>query len=162
MSATGWRTCAGPSRGCYGARTPPRRSGQQLGSIRAVGNCIESHRGTRDPPGGDGWLVVHVDDEGIGVPESERPLVAEPFHRAWNVRESRIPGTGLGLYICRGIVERLGGRRHALTPSTSASGASVTGPSTRYGLTRPIFSIALVAAVRNGSRASWADTDRRV
>ena len=43
---------------------------------------------------GDQWLAVTVDDEGIGIPESERVLVTEPFHRAWNVRESRIPGTG--------------------------------------------------------------------
>jgi len=57
----------------------------------------------------DDWLAVHVDDEGIGIPESDRPLVAEPFHRAWNVRESRIPGTGLGLYICRRLVEAHGG-----------------------------------------------------
>ena len=55
------------------------------------------------------WLVVQIDDEGIGVPETDRPLVAEPFHRAWNVRESRIPGTGLGLYICRRLVEAHGG-----------------------------------------------------
>lgn len=56
------------------------------------------------------WLVVTVDDQGVGVPEAERVLVAEPFHRAWNVRESRIPGTGLGLYICRRLVEAHGGR----------------------------------------------------
>jgi signal transduction histidine kinase/PAS domain-containing protein len=55
------------------------------------------------------WLTVHIDDEGIGVPETDRPLVMEPFHRAWNVRESRIPGTGLGLYICRRLVEAHGG-----------------------------------------------------
>jgi signal transduction histidine kinase len=55
------------------------------------------------------WLTVHIDDEGIGVPEADRPLVTEPFHRAWNVRESRIPGTGLGLYICRRLVEAHGG-----------------------------------------------------
>ena len=56
------------------------------------------------------WLLATVEDEGVGVPEAERSLVLEPFHRAWNVRESRIPGTGLGLYICRRLVEAHGGR----------------------------------------------------
>ena len=55
------------------------------------------------------WLVATVDDEGIGVPEADRRLVLEPFHRAGNVRESRIPGTGLGLYICRRLIEAHGG-----------------------------------------------------
>jgi signal transduction histidine kinase len=57
-----------------------------------------------------GWLEVTVDDEGVGIPATERPLVTEPFHRAWNVRESRIPGTGLGLFISRRLVEAHGGR----------------------------------------------------
>lgn len=55
------------------------------------------------------WLAVTVDDEGVGIPDTDRALVTEPFHRAWNVRESRIPGTGLGLYICRRLVEAHGG-----------------------------------------------------
>jgi signal transduction histidine kinase len=80
----------------------------------------------------DGWLVVHVDDEGIGVPESERPLVAEPFHRAWNVRESRIPGTGLGLYICRRLVEAHGG---SLTVGDRPDGR----PGTRVAFTLPVL-----------------------
>jgi signal transduction histidine kinase len=56
------------------------------------------------------WVEVTVDDEGVGVPEDERTMILEPFHRARNVRESRIPGTGLGLYICRRLVEAHGGR----------------------------------------------------
>jgi two-component system sensor histidine kinase ResE len=56
------------------------------------------------------WLEVAVDDEGVGIPEAERELVTEPFHRAWNVRESRLPGTGLGLYLARRLVEAHGGR----------------------------------------------------
>ena len=56
------------------------------------------------------WMTVAVDDEGVGIPAAERPLVTEPFHRAWNVRESRIPGTGLGLFISRRLVEAHGGR----------------------------------------------------
>ena len=78
-----------------------------------------------------GALVVTVDDEGIGIPESDRGLVTEPFHRAWNVRESRIPGTGLGLFISRRLVEAHGGR---LTIADRRDG--VTG--TRVCFTMPI------------------------
>jgi signal transduction histidine kinase len=58
----------------------------------------------------DGWLAATVDDEGVGVPDVDVPLIFEPFHRARNVRESRISGTGLGLYITRRLVEAHGGR----------------------------------------------------
>jgi PAS domain S-box-containing protein len=58
----------------------------------------------------EGWLTVNVDDEGVGIPESDRALILEPFHRAGNVRESSIQGTGLGLYICRRLVEAHGGK----------------------------------------------------
>jgi PAS domain S-box-containing protein len=56
------------------------------------------------------WLTATVDDEGAGIPESDRALVLEPFHRAGNARESSIQGTGLGLYICRRLVEAHGGK----------------------------------------------------
>jgi signal transduction histidine kinase len=88
------------------------RVGQVLENL--VGNALKyAPRESRVVIGagveGD-WLLAWVDDEGIGVPEAERSLVMEPFHRAWNVRESRIAGTGLGLYICRRLVEAHGGR----------------------------------------------------
>jgi signal transduction histidine kinase len=73
----------------------------------------------------DGWLAVTVDDEGIGVPEAERGLVTEPFHRAWNVRESRIPGTGLGLFICRRLIEAHGGRLEILDRPDNRPGTRV-------------------------------------
>jgi PAS domain S-box-containing protein len=71
------------------------------------------------------WLAVTVDDEGIGIPDAERDLVTEPFHRAWNVRESRIPGTGLGLFICRRLVEAHGGRLEILDRPDGRSGTRV-------------------------------------
>jgi signal transduction histidine kinase len=97
----------------------------------------------------DGWLVVHVDDEGIGVPEADRPLVAEPFHRAWNVRESRIPGTGLGLYICRRLVEAHGG---SLTVGDRPDGR----PGTRVAFTLPV----LASRRERRSGASAAESTR--
>jgi PAS domain S-box-containing protein len=88
------------------------RVGQILGNL--VGNALKYAPDGSDvvlgaAPDGE-WLVVTVDDEGVGIPEEDRTLVTEPFHRAWNVRESRIPGTGLGLFICRRLVEAHGGR----------------------------------------------------
>jgi two-component system sensor histidine kinase KdpD len=88
------------------------RVGQVLANL--VGNALkyapdDSPVVVGASPYGD-WLVVTVDDEGVGIPDDDRALVTEPFHRAWNVRESRIPGTGLGLFICRRLVEAHGGR----------------------------------------------------
>ena len=57
-----------------------------------------------------GWVVLEVDDEGIGIPEADRKLVLEPFHRARNVRESNRPGTGLGLAISSRLVQAHGGQ----------------------------------------------------
>ncbi|MGA3031028.1 MAG: ATP-binding protein [Candidatus Limnocylindrales bacterium] len=72
------------------------------------------------------WLAVHVDDDGIGIPESERALVLEPFHRAWNVRESATPGTGLGLYICRRLIEAHGGQLRVEARPDGKPGTRVT------------------------------------
>jgi two-component system phosphate regulon sensor histidine kinase PhoR len=95
-----------------------------------VGNALKY-----SPPGSsivvsataDGdWLAAAVDDEGVGIPDSERDLVLEPFHRAWNVRESRIPGTGLGLSICRRLVEAHGGRLAVGDRPDGGAGTRVT------------------------------------
>ncbi|HZQ98043.1 MAG TPA: ATP-binding protein [Chloroflexota bacterium] len=60
--------------------------------------------------------VVSVTDQGIGVPANQIEAIFAPFGRARNAEELAIPGMGLGLYICRGIVERLGGRIWAESP----------------------------------------------
>lgn len=57
-----------------------------------------------------GQVQVQVRDEGIGVPSEERELLFKKFQRASNARELQLPGTGLGLFICRNIVEAHGGR----------------------------------------------------
>ena len=54
-------------------------------------------------------MVFSVKDEGIGIPEAEQKRVFERFFRAKNVQKLVTDGTGLGLYICKSIVEKLGG-----------------------------------------------------
>jgi signal transduction histidine kinase len=54
-------------------------------------------------------VELELSDNGIGIPEGQRDLVFERFHRA-HPQDARYPGTGLGLAICRTIVERHGGR----------------------------------------------------
>jgi two-component system sensor histidine kinase KdpD len=72
------------------------------------------------------WLTATIDDEGVGIPESDRALVLEPFHRARNVRESSIQGTGLGLYICHRLVEAHGGKLWLANRPDSRAGTRVS------------------------------------
>jgi signal transduction histidine kinase len=58
----------------------------------------------------DGEARLAVQDSGIGIPAADLPRIFERFSRASNVDDRRFHGMGLGLYICRGIVEEHGGR----------------------------------------------------
>ena len=52
----------------------------------------------------------HVLDEGIGIPADERSRIFDKFYRLDPDMTRGIGGTGLGLYICAGLVTRMGGR----------------------------------------------------
>lgn len=51
-----------------------------------------------------------VVDRGVGIPDTERVRIFERFYRATNAQSITDTGMGLGLYICRRIVEEHGGR----------------------------------------------------
>lgn len=53
---------------------------------------------------------LRVIDHGVGIPEDEQERIFERFYRASNVQSITDTGMGLGLYICRRIVEAHGGR----------------------------------------------------
>jgi two-component system sensor histidine kinase KdpD len=67
---------------------------------------------------GDHEVVVEVADRGQGIPAGEEVRIFEKFYRAKPAREG---GVGLGLTICRGIIEAHGGRIWA--ENRSGSGA---------------------------------------
>ena len=52
---------------------------------------------------------VEVADQGIGIPPAEQEAVFEKFYRADPQHRMAPSGTGLGLYICRELVQRMGG-----------------------------------------------------
>jgi len=54
-------------------------------------------------------LRIAVRDEGIGLPPGVEATIFEPFGRAVNATALHLPGLGLGLYLCRELVERHGG-----------------------------------------------------
>ncbi|MGE3913548.1 MAG: sensor histidine kinase [Chloroflexota bacterium] len=55
-------------------------------------------------------VVIFVHDEGIGIPRDEQARVFERFHRVDTRLSRTTQGVGLGLYICRVIVEAHGGQ----------------------------------------------------
>lgn len=54
-----------------------------------------------------GWMVLQVQDCGIGIPPEDQSHLFEPFHRARNAQD--INGTGLGLPITKQAIELHGG-----------------------------------------------------
>jgi len=57
----------------------------------------------------DGTLTTNIADRGPGIDDFEQSLVFEKFYRGRNQRV-QVHGTGMGLAICKAIVEAHGGR----------------------------------------------------
>jgi PAS domain S-box-containing protein len=94
------------------ARADPERIGQVLDNL--LSNAVKY-----TPRGGsivlearrsEGTVCVEVRDSGRGLAPEEIPRLFEPFQRRRRPDEDATDGTGLGLYICKGILEMHGGR----------------------------------------------------
>jgi signal transduction histidine kinase len=59
--------------------------------------------------GGDGELRLSVADSGIGIAEGDLERVFEPFIQLDGTLARRFQGTGLGLYVCKALVQAHGG-----------------------------------------------------
>ena len=60
-------------------------------------------------PAGYASISIRVWDNGIGMSRDFVARIFEPFERENNSTLSRVPGNGLGMAICKGIVEAMGG-----------------------------------------------------
>jgi PAS domain S-box-containing protein len=53
--------------------------------------------------------IIAISDNGIGIPSEDIPLLFTRFFRGTNAIEEEIPGTGIGLFIVKSIVEKHNG-----------------------------------------------------
>ncbi|GIJ55366.1 hybrid sensor histidine kinase/response regulator [Virgisporangium aurantiacum] len=82
--------------------------------LNLVGNAVKfTRRGSvlvSAGPTPDGAVTFAVTDTGIGIAPGDVERLLEPFAQGDDLADRRFGGTGLGLTICRNLVELMGGR----------------------------------------------------
>jgi CheY-like chemotaxis protein len=100
--------------------------GRVLGNL--LGNAVKfTAKGTVRVSAGfrssnDRSVVVRVEDTGIGIADESLPRIFDEFAQLHNPERDRSKGTGLGLTICKRLVEVMGGE--ITVESTINSGSS--------------------------------------
>lgn len=64
----------------------------------------------------DPFLKLHFKDKGVGFSKQDEKMLFKKFSRIKNARTEKRSGTGLGLYICKRIVQKMGGEIWAESP----------------------------------------------
>ncbi len=59
---------------------------------------------------GEKDVTFEIKDTGVGIPEKEQKYIFKKFFRAENVMKERTRGSGLGLYVCKSVIMRSGGK----------------------------------------------------
>jgi PAS domain S-box-containing protein len=71
---------------------------------------------------GEESVIFYVKDEGLGIPDEEQARIFEKFYRLDPNMTRGVGGTGLGLYICSELVNRMGG--HIWVESAEGQGST--------------------------------------
>jgi two-component system, OmpR family, phosphate regulon sensor histidine kinase PhoR len=83
-------------------------------NIEEILNNLLSNALNYSPEGGEvnasakgmgDFIEIKVSDRGIGIPPDEIPRIFEKFYRVKDPKTRQVTGTGLGLFIVKGIVE---------------------------------------------------------
>jgi PAS domain S-box-containing protein len=85
--------------------TPAKGSVTTLLRKATAADIAAAHLDSRRPH----WFFS-ITDTGYGIPKAQQPKIFGKLFRADNVRVLDVEGTGLGLYIVKEVVEKMGGR----------------------------------------------------
>jgi len=58
----------------------------------------------------DDYLYFEIKDSGVGIPDSDQKYIFQKFFRSGNALRHKTEGSGLGLYIAKSIINKLGGK----------------------------------------------------
>lgn len=58
----------------------------------------------------DNYLYFEIKDGGVGIPLSDQKYIFQKFFRSGNALRHKTEGSGLGLYIAKSIIKKLGGK----------------------------------------------------
>jgi signal transduction histidine kinase len=58
----------------------------------------------------DGRFYFEIKDNGVGIPKEDQKYIFQKFFRSSNVLRHKTQGTGLGLYITKSLIEKMGGK----------------------------------------------------
>ncbi len=58
----------------------------------------------------DGYVQITVQDTGLGIPQDQQAKMFQKFFRVEGSDRTKIPGTGLGMYITKQFIEGMGGK----------------------------------------------------
>jgi len=56
------------------------------------------------------FLHFQIQDNGVGIPREDQKYIFQKFFRSSNILKHQTQGTGLGLYIAKSILEKMGGK----------------------------------------------------
>ncbi len=107
--------------------------------------------------GGLTRIKLRVIDSGIGITEAQQEHLFQPFRQAESSTSRRFGGSGLGLSICRGLIERMGGTIGLISAEGHGSEfwvecafPSDSAPTDGQSTARPLQGLRISVTVANG------------
>ena len=80
----------------------------------------------------ESYAVIRIADKGIGIPQEELSQIFEPFYRIDKSRAKDTGGYGLGLSLCKTIMEAHDGKIEIQSRPEEGTTVSLSFPSKRY------------------------------